>query len=138
MARRDDWPERLATVVRAAGRRPYALGEWDCLAFAFAAVAALTDVDHWPAFRGRYGTVPEAVAVIRRHADTLREAFGLYTGLPEVPLRHAWRGDVLVWRDAAGEHLGVCMGAEGLLLGPDGLQARPMADPAFITAFRVA
>lgn len=135
--RRPDWPEALAAAIAAAERRPYALGEWDCLAFAFGCIAAMTGQDWWPAFAGRYGTVAAAKRVIREHGRTLRAAFAAYTGLTEVPILTARRGDVAIYRDAAGEHLGVVYGAAVLVLADDGLRRVPVGSRGVVCAFGV-
>lgn len=137
LMRRPDWPEALAAAVAAAERRPYALGEWDCLAFAFGCIAAMTGQDWWPQFAGRYRTVAGAKRVIRLYGRTLAEAFAGFTGLEVVPILRARRGDVAIYRDAAGEHLGVVMGAAVLVLADDGLRRVPVGSKGVRCTFAV-
>lgn len=121
-ARLEGWEARLLAVVEAARARPYVLGEHDCFRFACAAVEALTGVDRWPQWQGRYATKREALALLARHGASFEAAFDWFFGTARVDPRLARRGDVLAIEDEAGEkHLAVCLGVEAAGLTDSGL-----------------
>lgn len=135
LVRRHDWPERLAAVVAAAQQQPYKLGQHDCLRFTCQCIAAMTGVDFWPRFAG-YSTRLQALRTIAAIAPSLGQAVGLVLGvLPVAPLL-ARRGDVLLYTDEGGEHLGVCVGATAAVLGPQGLAHVPLSHAGFVQAWR--
>lgn len=114
------WPEALAVEVAFARRQRYELGVHDCLRFTCRCIEAMTGHDFWPRFAG-YTTRREALKTIRAIAPTLGEAVGVVLGVPPAPTLSARRGDVVLYRDAEGEHLGVCVGPTVAVLGADGL-----------------
>lgn len=137
LVRRDGWESRLAAVFAGARGRPYVLGEWDCLRLALAAVEALTGTDLWPRFVG-YRTRREALLVIARIAPSLGEAVTATFGVSPAPTLSAWRGDLVLYRDAAGEdHLGVVAGARVVLMLDTGTAQVPLLDPGVICAWRI-
>lgn len=121
LARRQDWPERLAEQIAAAQARPYELGRHDCLRFACACIEAMTGVDYWPRFSG-YKTKLQALRTIAQIAPTLGEAVTAVLAVPPERPAMARRGDVLLYQDEQGEHLAVCAGATCAVLAPDGLR----------------
>lgn len=126
VSRLEGWESRLAAVIETARHRPYVLGEHDCFRVACAAVEALTGVDHWPTFAGRYATKREALALLAQHGSTFEAAGDGFFGVPHAPVEYAMRGDIVALRTADGEkHLAVwtgsalaCMAEEGLLFLP--------------------
>ena len=64
----DGWESRLAGVIESAANTPYALGVHDCLRIACAAEAALTGVDRWPQWAGRYATRADCYRLLREYA----------------------------------------------------------------------
>ena len=137
LTRRDDWPERLADVVGAAGSRPYVLGEWDCLRFACACIAAMTDVDFWPRFAGEYTTKREALRAIARISRDLESAITLTLGVSPAPTFSSRRGDLVLFKDEAGDHIGVCLGGSVAVLGHAGLVPISLATPSLGPCWRV-
>ncbi len=137
LIRRPDWPERFAAVVAAAGQRPYRLGEWDCLRFACTVVDAMCDVDFWPRFAGQYSSRREALRAILAHGTDLAQAVNAVTGLEVVAMPYARRGDLVLFEDAAGEHLGICLGQTVGVLGADGLCHAGLLHPGCKMAWRV-
>lgn len=123
MARLDGWEGRLNALIEDARKRPYVLGEHDCLRVACAAVQALTGADPWPEWAGRYSTKREALVVIARYAGGgLDDAVTKFLDQAPVAPRLARRGDLVLYVDAAGEaHLGVSVGSRAAVLGADGL-----------------
>lgn len=120
--RREGWEARLWEILAAARERPYELGRHDCFRVACQVIEAMTGVDRWPQFEGRYATAREARRLIARHGRSFEAAFDWFFGAANVPARYAQRGDIVAAADEAGEkHLGVCLGALSVVLGPAGL-----------------
>lgn len=134
LQRRADWPERLAAVLEAARHQPYELGQHDCLRVTCQAIEAMTGADLWPRFAG-YTTHREALRTILQIAPTLGEAVSLVLGREPQALPLTQRGDVVLYRDEGGEHLGVCNGATVALLAEAGLTFVPLS--AAVQSWRV-
>ncbi len=116
MARRPDWPARLAALLAAAEARPFDALRWNCGRFALAAVEAVT------------GTTPR----LRILPDL--EATADSAGFPRLPPAFARAGDVVL----AGEppRLGVVVeGGRAAFVGPRGLVRAPLT--ACTTAWRI-
>ena len=123
LRRLEGWESRLAAVLEAARARPYQLGEHDCFRLACASIEALTGVDAWPQFRGRYSSRREALVLIAQYGSSFTAAFSKFFGAAPVPMARSRRGDVAEYRDAEGEaHLGVVAGARVAGLGERGLK----------------
>ena len=136
MVRLHDWPERLAAVAAAAQHQPYQLGQHDCLRFTCQCVDAVAGVDLWPRFAGYTGKL-QALRTIAAIAPSLGAAVSLVLGVQGAAPLLARRGDVLLYTDVGGEHLGVCVGAVAVVLGPQGLAHVPLNDAGFLQAWRV-
>ena len=118
----EGWEGRLARVIEAARHERYALGEHDCFRLACQAVHALTGVDHWAAWAGRYHTPREALRLLSENGGSFTGAFTQLFGVDPCMPHWSRRGDVLEYRDATGQqHLGVCVGARVAVLGEQGL-----------------
>lgn len=136
MQRRADWPERLAEQVAGAQRKEYVLGVHDCLRFTCLCIEAMTGTDLWPRFAG-YTTLREAQATIQGIAPTLREAAAVVLGQQPEPVTLARRGDVVVFDDTFGEHLGVCTGAHVAVLQRHGLALIPTSHVGMVCTLKV-
>ena len=141
-----DWPSRLAATVKKAQGEPFAWGANDCCLFVCAAIEALTGADPGREFRGRYDSALGGAKLAREicgstgspppskssggGADGV-EALAVYMaerhGFLEVPVYAAQRGDFGLLRQADGDLLGVCLGAEFAFVGEAGLGYRPTA-----------
>lgn len=131
------WELRLNAVLDAARARPYVLGEADCLRLACEDVAALTGVDFWPRFAG-YTTRRSALVTIARIAPSLGDAVTVTLETPPVGVFMARRGDLLLFRDDAGEdHLGVCCGSTVALTAPQGWLQMSLAHPGLVCAWGI-
>ena len=120
--RRPGWERRLEHRLEAARTRPYVLGEHDCFRVVCAAVEALTGVDRWPEFAGRYRTRREALALIASYGSNFLAAFDWFFGGRRIDVRWAQRGDICALATPDGErHLGVCLGERTAVLGAQGL-----------------
>ena len=132
-----DWPERLMAAVKACDGKPYAYGSHDCFTFACAAVAAMTGTDFYPRFAG-YTTKREALRRIARIAPSYGDAVTEVLGIAPTPVASAWRGDVVIYRDATGQdHLGVCMGRMVLFPAEVGTAAIALDHPGLIASWRI-
>jgi len=122
LTRKNDWPERLAAVVRAAAARPFEWGRQDCALFACDCIAAMTGADPAAAFRGRYRTARGAARALRRIAgvDDLGALATKVLGAPVAPA-FARRGDIAEVPLLDGPGFGVVLGREVAVVGVEGL-----------------
>lgn len=120
------WEDRLDRAVEAVRNRPYAIADNDCFRFACAVVEALTGVDHWPHWAGRYASLREALMLIAQHGRTFEAAFDWFFGTPRVAAAWAQRGDIVVMEQGGQKHLGVCLGAHAAFVGEAGLVFHPV------------
>lgn len=122
--RRADWPTRLAGVVEGRRQLPFSWGAHDCCAFAAACVEAVTGIDHFAAWRGRYRSRMGAMRWIAE-AGGLPVLVSRALGEPDLPGR-AQRGDVVLIGTRAGFALGVCVGSTIACAGPQGVTFVPL------------
>lgn len=138
--RLDGWESRLMAAVEAAQHKPYVLGENDCLRLACASVEALTGVDYWPRIVGKrgYKTKRQALVIIAKIAPSLGEAVTATLGVPPAPTFSAMRGDLVLYRDEAGEdHLGICIGREVTLTAEHGVITVSIDDKRLVCSWRI-
>ena len=134
MTRLLGWEDRLVDAVEAARRRPYALGRHDCALWVIDAVRSLTGEDFGVGIRGKYKSKPAALRLMRQLGGregpgALRAAVSAVLQREPLPPLRAMRGDPLLWIDPTGEeHLGLCLGAQGAVLGDTGLIFLPLDD----------
>lgn len=108
MARRPDWPARLAALLSAAEARPFDARRWNCGRFALAAVEACTGERPRPRVR----------PTLESTADT--------AGFPRVPPAFARPGDVVL-AGSDPPRLGVAVDAgRAAFVGPRGLVRAPL------------
>ncbi len=123
LRRREDWPERLHACIEARRGTPFAWGIQDCVTFAAACVASMTDEDPL-ADLPAWGSREEADRALLAEGGLLTAVNARFA--PCDPAR-ASRGDlVLVRSDAPLPALGVCLGAFCAAPGEQGLQFLPM------------
>ncbi len=116
------WEARLAGVIEDARTRPYVLGEHDCFRVACLSVQALTGVDRWAEFAGRYRTRREALRLIAQHGSSFEACFDRVLDAPRVGVRLARAGDIVGLQTMDGEkHLGVENGGQTAFLAEHGL-----------------
>lgn len=124
-ARLRDWPERLAELVQARLREPFAWGSNDCCIFAADVVQALTGHDPAAELRGAYdGPVSAARALAGQQPAEL--AAGVLGQALDSPAM-AQRGDVVCGLVDGQQRLGVCVGELWCGPGEDGLVFEPMS-----------
>jgi hypothetical protein len=126
-----NWESKLADVIDRARSTRYELGVHDCFSVACEVLEALTGVDRWPEFSGRYSTKGEALTLIREYGQSFDLAFSWFFGCEPIDVKFARTGDILKYVDPHGEaHLGVCVGAHAAVLGAGGLLFVPRAECA--------
>lgn len=122
LTRRPDWQQQLHAYVKAAQRRRFTWGVWDCAWFAAGAVEAVTGTDLIADYRGSYRTPHGARrALMERGHKSLPEAVSAALG-DALPALKAQEGDIV---ETAGPALGVCTGMYVAALSIDGLQMLP-------------
>lgn len=125
-----DWPERLAALVEARRDAPFAWGSHDCGLFAADAVLACTGEDPAADLRGAYATEAAAEAMLA----PLGGLYGLMRriqarrGTAMIPPALAQRGDTVLIPVGNELAVGVVLGADVAVPGPDGLVFLPLAD----------
>lgn len=126
MRRLQGWESRLAAVIEHARAAPYCLGTHDCFRVACQAVEALTGVDLWRAWAGRYATRQESIRLMAEYAGDFTACFTKLFEIAPAHVAQARRGDILEY--VAGDpHLGVCVGERVAVLGERGLAFVPLA-----------
>jgi hypothetical protein len=115
-----DWLTRLSAYIDAVRRLPFEAGRHDCALFAAGAVAAMTGNDPAEAYRGRYATTQDGLALLRASGsgDHVERAVELF------PMQHPSRGqtgDIAIFDVETGLALGVVVGPRVFLVGPGGL-----------------
>lgn len=125
VVRLEGWELRLDGVIENARRHPYELGMHDCFRVACAAVEALTGVDRWPEWSGKYSTKREALALIAKHGSNFEEAFDWFFDTKHVSVNLARRGDVVAFEFVGEKHLGVCTGMNCALTAESGVTFIP-------------
>ncbi|MDP1580655.1 MAG: hypothetical protein Q8M02_10270 [Candidatus Didemnitutus sp.] len=127
-ARLNDWPERLAALIKARRSMPFAWGSHDCCQFARAGITAITGQDPARGFGlRRYRTERAAAAILRRLGGI--EALLGRAGFVEIRIALAQRGDVMLLR-CPSPTLGLCLGTEVAVPTADGLTFYPALQAA--------
>lgn len=109
-----DWEARLNAHVRAWRAMAGSYGPVPCARFAAGGVEAVTGIDHYAPFRGRYSTELGAAKALRQIGeDTLEATFGKH--LPDRSLSHVQRGDIVF----DGTAVGIAMGSHALFAGEE-------------------
>ena len=124
-----DWPERLAGLMHDRLTAPFAWGRQDCVTLAADAVLALTGADPLAEIRGTYDSEAAAEAIITGDGNLYRLACRLWqqAGLPQLSAPAlAQRGDV-AWVEVENtQAMGVVVGSQVAVPGPDGLTFVPL------------
>jgi hypothetical protein len=112
LKRKPDWQEKLQLVVEFFIDQPFAWGVHDCALFACNAVAEMTGTDLAVDFRGTYCNREGAFkalydfcgsASLEKTAEFIAERHGM----PEVGVRYAQRGDVVLLDQDESPALGI-------------------------------
>ena len=136
LKRVESWPENLAQQIALAGPRAYVLGEHDCLRFSCACIEAVTGKDFWPQFAG-YKNKVGAYRTIQSIAPTLKAAVSKVLDVEPQGVLSARRGDLMLFEDAGGEHLGICVGTHVAVLAPEKLHYLPLDHFGLLCSWRI-
>ena len=120
IVRKDDWYSSLSTFIDGAFRRPFAYGEFDCTLFAAGAVEAMTGVNLYADFLGRYRTLRGGMLQLKTlgfdsHVDYAASLFA------EVHPAMAQVGDIAVIDTETGHGLGIVQGSRIYVTQPGAL-----------------
>ena len=112
LVRVSGWEHRLVNVIESARNRRYKIGEHDCFTFACEAVWALTGVDLYLPWKGKYKSMKEARRLINEYSGEGHTQSGnkLFGTVP-VGMSLARRGDIATFSSMGRCHLGVCTGS---------------------------
>lgn len=125
LVRREDWPERLESLIRARECVPFAWGTNDCALFAADAIYAMTDMDLARGYRGEYRTARGAARLLAELPGGLSTVPSVV--LMEIGFAYALRGDIVLFNGGNGQQLGVCIGEKFVAPGRVGLVAWSMS-----------
>lgn len=118
-----DWEARLSDYLTGVAGEAYSYGQHDCALFAAGAVLAMTGNDPAVEFRGRYSTAAGSLKALKKYGAGDLEAT-IASKFEAKPIGFAQRGDLVMHAGA----VGVCIGADALLVTDDGLTRVPRAD----------
>lgn len=111
MTRFRDWEFRLDELCRQRMRAPFVWGRHDCALFVADCVLAVSGLDLAGDCRGLYASKEEALALLASlGAADLEDYMASQAArfdLPEVGVRFAQRGDVVLYRQETGPSLGI-------------------------------
>lgn len=133
MARRHDWPQRLAAAIEQHRDRPFEWGASDCVTFPMDCVLAMTGEDPIEGERDYSTELGAARNLRRRGVETVAEAFAAV--FVEIPVAMAHRGDLMIVEHGGRHGGGVCIGAAVVCKSEDGICVLPRSAAA--RAFRV-
>ena len=137
IARREDWPSRLAAALEAARDKPFQWGTHDCALWAADVILAMTGVDVAAAYRGAYTDEASArEAMLRIDGGGLRAIGNRAFGPALNNVFMAQRGDVALVEIDGREAAGIVLGATVAVPGPRGLQFAPL--DSIVAAWAVA
>lgn len=129
-----DWKARLIAYLAEVPGRPKAFGLFDCALFTLDGVAVMTGLDLAAPYRGRYATLRDGIALLRR--DGFRDHVALVSAyFGEIAPAFAQVGDVAVITSADGPALGLVNGEYIYALTPERMVLVPFLSA--MRAFRV-
>jgi hypothetical protein len=135
MTKLSDWQARLNAYLARVWFRPFAYGAHDCALFAAGAVEAMTGVDPAAAYRGRYATQADGMALLLVEGGAMSPIAHARMLFDQVEPAFAQTGDLAAVETPEGRALGVVRGAVVYLAGRDGLVTLPVTRARH--AFRV-
>jgi len=129
--RKPNWPDLFMEQISQTGG--FVWGDCDCALFAANCILSITGVDVAVKFRGKYKTARGAYGAIKRECgEADLEALAVHIagvyGFENTALAFTQRGDIVLTddTDGMGPALGVCVGADFVYVGPDGIGRKPM------------
>ena len=115
--RKDNWIDEMNHAIEL-HNKPFVEGTNDCCLMCADVVLAMTGCDYMTDFRGKYKTIREGAAVLRRLGHG-----GIYGCLTSYfgqskPISFARRGDLVYESDGLmGPRIGICVGALSAFVG---------------------
>lgn len=126
----EGWEKILFEEIEKARNKKYVLGRHDCALFAINLLAKITGIDYSLQVKGKYKNLTEAKKLIKKLGKGSNKALNKAVSavLHSDPLGSLWgrRGDPLVIELDDVEHIGICVGAEGVVLTSKGLLFIPL------------
>lgn len=108
--RLEGWESLLNEEVEEARSQSFKWGFHDCLTWATNCLLAITGVDYLAEIRGTYKTQAGAYRLIKKRGKSLQDCVS--QKLPEISIKMAKRGDLLMYNGA----LGICFGINGFFV----------------------
>jgi len=101
MIRVQNWEFALSDFFAEKEHRPFDYGVWDCCLFVCSAIQVITGIDPAESFRGKYGSLHEALTLIKARygvgtVPTVVEKVTAEHGMKEIPPAFAQRGDIVL------------------------------------------
>lgn len=134
MQRRSDWQAALDQFLRTHQDQRFEYGKWDCCLFVCDAIVEMTGVDLAATYRNRYSTRAGAMGVIREQVGTASiQAVAVNAAaahqMPELPVSHAHRGDMMLIERSRGYSLGLVAlnGRDVIVASRQGLWRLPLS-----------
>lgn len=130
--RLDNWQNNLSELIERRKPEPYHIAKFNCLMWALEGANAVTGIDHYAPFRGKFKTVRGAASVLRKIGQAKTSVEFLERTLGEKkPLAFMRRGDIVAADVTAlglpsdlelfGPAVGVCYGPNSYFIGELGL-----------------
>jgi hypothetical protein len=126
MKRCNNWPAKLALFIEEKRNQPFDWAANNCCFFACDWLAILVGIDPAADMRADVTSsfsAQKALAV-RGGVDTIATEACVEYGWPECPPSCARRGDVVEVQTEHGPALGVCVGAQSIFPGVNGIEFR--------------
>jgi len=120
--RKPGWEQKFNNLIERNRRRKFKWGEHDCMHFAAEVIRELgIDVDVIKKHRGKFKTATAVKKILKQNGGMRKFALEIFKEFPQISLHSAKRGDVVLM-DVGGEDfvIGVCVGMEAAVLGPEG------------------
>lgn len=135
--RRDDWAERLQTIILERNKRAFEAGRHDCCLTAADLIKTMTGTDLMKGFRGRYRSVPGAIRALRHIGKgtllvTLISVAASHKMKQIKPPARAQMGDLVLIKGlpldfSRGQAAGVCIGSDAIFPSDIGWARVPMS-----------
>lgn len=110
VTRLPNWERHLTALIRRSRNRPFKWGSFDCCGFAADGVVAVAGFDPFLPWRGKYGFISQASALVDAAGGNLLSAARAHLdwlGIPEVSAITARTGDIGAWMGQTSAVLGV-------------------------------
>jgi hypothetical protein len=112
MTRLPDWQARLNRFLIEHANKPFSYGSWDCCLWVCSAIHEMTGIDPAQDFRDKYQSRGEAYRAIKAatgaaSVQAIVENITTKLQMPEIPVRRAQTGDVVLIERARDYSIGL-------------------------------